>query len=94
MLNETETRAMPIEVRTSRKARIRILPFIFLLYAIAYLDRINIGFAALTMNNELAITSQQFGLLAGLFFLAISSLKFQAIYCWTRSVHASGLPTS
>jgi ACS family tartrate transporter-like MFS transporter len=54
--------------RTIQKLRIRILPFVFLLYVIAYLDRINIGFAALTMNKELGITSQQFGLLAGIFF--------------------------
>ena len=39
-----------------------------MLYVIAFVDRINIGFAALTMNNELAITSQQFGLAAGIFF--------------------------
>ena len=52
-----------IEARTIRKLQIRILPFIFLLYVIAYLDRINIGFAALTMNKELGITSQQFGML-------------------------------
>jgi ACS family tartrate transporter-like MFS transporter len=58
-----------IETRTIRKMQIRILPFIFLLYVVAYLDRINIGFAALTMNKELAITSQQFGLIAGIFFL-------------------------
>lgn len=57
-----------IETRTIRKLRLRILPFVFLLYVVAYLDRINIGFAALTMNKELAITSQQFGLLAGFFF--------------------------
>jgi ACS family tartrate transporter-like MFS transporter len=57
-----------IEGRTIRKLRIRILPFIFLLYIVAYLDRINIGFAALTMNKELGITSQQFGLLVGIFF--------------------------
>src|SRR5438445_10178710 len=41
---------------------------IFLLYIIAFLDRINIGFAALTMNRELAITSQQFGLVFWIFF--------------------------
>jgi D-galactonate transporter len=58
-----------IEARTIRKLRIRILPFIFLLYVVAYLDRINIGFAALTMNKELGITSQQFGLLVGTFFV-------------------------
>jgi len=52
--------------------RIRIIPFIFpfifVLYVVAFIDRINIGFAALTMNKELAITSQQFGLAAGIFF--------------------------
>jgi MFS transporter, ACS family, tartrate transporter len=57
-----------IEVRTIRKLWNRIIPFIFLLYVVAYLDRINIGFAALTMNKELGITSQQFGLLVGTFF--------------------------
>jgi ACS family tartrate transporter-like MFS transporter len=58
-----------IERRTIRKIRLRILPFLFILYVVAFLDRVNIGFAALTMNKALAITSQQFGLLAGIFFL-------------------------
>ncbi len=64
----TITRAMSIEDRTIRKLRIRILPFIFLLFIVALLDRLNIGFAALTMNKELAITSQQYGLIFGIFF--------------------------
>ncbi len=51
-----------------RKIQVRILPFIFLLYIVAFLDRVNIGFAALTMNKELAISAQQYGLLAGIFF--------------------------
>ena len=63
-----EVPALSIGLRTIQKLRIRILPFVFLLYVIAYLDRINIGFAALTMNKELGIASQQFGLLAGIFF--------------------------
>jgi ACS family tartrate transporter-like MFS transporter len=49
--------------------RIRIIPVIFLLYIVAFLDRINIGFAALTMNKELAITAQQYGLVSGIFFI-------------------------
>jgi len=56
------------ESRTIRKLQIRLLPFLFLLYIVAFIDRINIGFAALTMNKELAITSQQFGFAAGIFF--------------------------
>jgi len=60
---------LSIETRTIRKLRIRILPFLLLLYFVSYLDRLNIGFAALTMNPELGITSQQFGFLVGIFFI-------------------------
>src|ERR1700758_4645272 len=57
-----------IEVRTVRKVRARIIPFVLALFVVAVLDRNNIGFAALTMNKELAISSQQFGFIAGIFF--------------------------
>jgi sugar phosphate permease len=57
-----------IEAKTVRKVRARIIPFVFVLFIVAILDRNNIGFAALTMNKELAITSQQYGFLAGIFF--------------------------
>src|SRR6202047_4332873 len=68
MLNELDTNIASIEARTIQKTRIRILPFVFLLFVVALLDRVNIGFAALTMNKELAITSQQYGLIFGIFF--------------------------
>jgi hypothetical protein len=61
--------SISIETKTIRKVQIRIMPFIFLLYVVAFLDRVNIGFAALTMNKELAITSQEYGLLSGIFFI-------------------------
>ena len=60
--------SISIGTKTIQKLRLRILPFVFLLFFVALLDRINIGFAALTMNKELAITSQQFGLVFGIFF--------------------------
>jgi sugar phosphate permease len=60
--------AIDISTRTIRRLRNRIIPLLFLLYIVAFLDRINIGFAALTMNADLAITSAQFGLLTGIFF--------------------------
>lgn len=53
--------------RTLAKAFRRILPFIFLCYVVSYLDRTNVGFAALTMNKDLGLTGEQFGLAAGLF---------------------------
>jgi len=64
-----------IESQTVRKVRARIIPFVFILFVISFIDRINIGFAALTMNKALAITSQQFGLLSGVFFLGLFSFR-------------------
>src|SRR5499433_275480 len=58
-----------IETRTIRKLQTRIMPFVFALFVVNFLDRANIAFAALTMNKELAITSQQYGFVAGIFFL-------------------------
>ena len=72
MANESAARAMSIEARTIQRVRIKILPFVFLLFVVCFLDRINIGFAALTMNKELAITGQQYGLLFGIFFFGYS----------------------
>lgn len=59
----------PIAQSATRKTMFRILPFILLLYVIAYLDRVNLGFAALQMNAELALTAEVFGLLSGIFFI-------------------------
>lgn len=58
-----------IESSTIKKTMLRILPFTFICYVIAYLDRVNLGFAALQMNAELALTAEVFGLLSGIFFI-------------------------
>jgi len=68
MENKRSSRSTATETVTIRKLRMRLLPFLLGLYVIAFLDRVNIGFAALTMNRELAITSEQFGFAAGVFF--------------------------
>ena len=57
-----------LERRTMRKVYLRLLPFCFCLYLICYLDRANIGFAALTMNKDLGLSSYIYGLGAGAFF--------------------------
>src|SRR6476659_4425944 len=64
-------RRMPreLEKRVMRKISFRIVPFIMLLYFIAFIDRVNIGFAALTMNKDLGFSPAVFGLGAGIFFL-------------------------
>jgi len=51
------------------KMRLRLLPFLFLLYVVAYLDRINVGFAALQMKDQLGFSDSVYGLGAGIFFL-------------------------
>jgi len=55
----------PLYLKISR----RLVPFLMLLYLVAFLDRVNIGFAALTMNRDLNIDPGLFGLAAGMFFL-------------------------
>jgi ACS family tartrate transporter-like MFS transporter len=57
-----------IERRTMRKVYLHLLPFCFALYLICYLDRANIGFAALTMNRDLGFSTYVYGLGAGAFF--------------------------
>jgi ACS family tartrate transporter-like MFS transporter len=52
------------------KARRRLLPFLFLLYVVAYLDRVNVGFAALQMNAALGLSDVAYSLGAGIFFLS------------------------
>src|SRR5438132_9283034 len=47
----------------------RLIPFMFLLYIVSYLDRINVGFAALQLNRELRFDPAVFGLGAGIFFI-------------------------
>ncbi|MCP3399874.1 MULTISPECIES: MFS transporter [unclassified Bradyrhizobium] len=58
-----------VEQSATRKVFWRIVPYCFVLYVISYLDRANIGYAALQMNKELALTSEAFGFAAGIFFI-------------------------
>jgi ACS family tartrate transporter-like MFS transporter len=57
-----------IEKRTLRRVTWRIVPFIMLLYFVAYLDRVNIGFAALAMKADLGFSASVLGFGAGIFF--------------------------
>jgi len=52
-----------------RKIAVRLIPFLFLCYLAAYLDRVNVGFAKLQMQKELAFSETVYGFGAGIFFL-------------------------
>ncbi|NVO12498.1 MAG: MFS transporter [Rhodoplanes sp.] len=60
----------PREAAIIRKIAYRFLPVLICGYFLNYLDRTNIGFAALTMNDEIGLSSAQFGVGAGIFFFA------------------------
>ena len=50
----------------------RLLPFLFLLYVVSFLDRVNVGFAALEMNRDLGLSPAVYGFGAGVFFIGYS----------------------
>ena len=54
--------------RARRRITRRILPYLFILYVVAYLDRINLSYAALEMNADLRFSPQVYGFGAGIFF--------------------------
>src|SRR5438309_1295227 len=57
-----------LEAAVIAKLTRRLLPFLFLLYIVAYLDRINVGFAALQMQKQFGFSDAVYGLGAGVFF--------------------------
>jgi len=59
-----------LEVKTMRQVTLRIVPFLMVCYFISFLDRVNLGFAALQMNNDLHLSATVFGLGGGIFFLS------------------------
>jgi D-galactonate transporter len=59
----------PTEERTYAKITTRLVPFLFICYLAAYLDRVNVGFAKLQMSSELKFSETVYGFGAGIFFL-------------------------
>jgi MFS transporter, ACS family, tartrate transporter len=64
--NLSETR--PLKTAVLRKVTWRLVPLLFFLYVVAYVDRINIGFAALQIKSFLGMGDAAYGLAAGIFF--------------------------
>ncbi len=58
-----------------RKAALRFVPLLTIAYLFNYLDRTSLGIAALTMNKQLGLSAGEFGLAAGIFFLAYSTCE-------------------
>ena len=58
-----------LATRTLHKVSARLIPFLFLLYVVCFLDRVNVGFAALRMNHDLRLGDGVYGFGAGIFFI-------------------------
>src|SRR5262245_57361764 len=72
-----QQRATTIDIaeETRRRVARRLMPFIFILYIVSYLDRVNVGFAALQMRRELALSGAVFGFAGGIFFIGYFLLE-------------------
>jgi ACS family tartrate transporter-like MFS transporter len=73
-----------VEQQIMRKLNLRLIPFLIFLYVVSYLDRVNVSFAALTMNKEIGLNPYIYGWGAGIFFIG---------YC-VFEVPADGSPAS
>src|SRR5262245_28586190 len=61
--------------RALRRISLRIMPYVFLLYIVAFLDRVNVGYAALQMAGDLGFSAEVFGFGAGIFFFGYVLLE-------------------
>jgi MFS transporter, ACS family, tartrate transporter len=64
------TERSTLETATMRRVTLRIIPFLMLCYFIAFVDRVNAGFAALQMNKDIGLSAAAFGLGGGLFYIS------------------------
>jgi sugar phosphate permease len=60
-----------VETETMRRVTLRIIPFLMVCYFIAFVDRVNAGFAALQMNHDIGLSAAAFGLGGGLFYITM-----------------------
>jgi D-galactonate transporter len=67
--------ALDLEQRTRRRIAFRLLPFLWLLYVVAFLDRVNVAYAALEMTRDLRFSDKVIGLGAGIFFIGYVVLE-------------------
>ena len=67
-----------LALRTRRKITRRLIPFLFILYIVSYLDRVNLGYAALNMTKDLGFSNSDFGIGAGIFFIGYFLIEIPA----------------
>ena len=71
----SSNREAALERTTLRAVSRRLIPFLFVLYVVSFLDRVNVGFAALEMNRDLGLSPAVYGFGAGIFFIGYSMFE-------------------
>jgi MFS transporter, ACS family, tartrate transporter len=74
-VNAANTVQLSMGDRVRRRVSLHIIPYLFLLYIIAFIDRVNVGFAKLRMQQDLAFSETVFGFGAGVFFIGYFLLE-------------------
>jgi hypothetical protein len=93
---------LKLEAATMRRVSWRLMPFLLLAYLICYIDRVNVGFAALQMNKAVGIDPKTYGLGAGIFFVGYfifevpSNLVLERVSArtWIARIADGGRPSS
>ncbi|HVA94940.1 MAG TPA: MFS transporter [Candidatus Dormibacteraeota bacterium] len=75
VLNAASSSRNPVAERTLRHVNRRLMPYLILLYVVAYLDRVNVGYAGLQMTRELGFSNAVFGFGGGIFFVGYMLLE-------------------
>jgi len=80
-----------VGTRARRRVALRLLPFVFLLYVVAYIDRVNVAFANLRMSADLGLSDRVYGLGVGMFYISYVCLKSQEPSSSSAGAPANGL---
>src|SRR4051812_5389581 len=80
----TQSDEQMLEASTMRRVSWRLMPFLLLAYLICYIDRVNVGFAALQMNKAVGIDPKTYGLGAGIFFVGYFIFEVPSNLCLER----------
>src|SRR6516162_9105591 len=75
-----------VGVRARRRVAYRLLPFVFLIYVVNYLDRVNVSFANLRMSADLGFSDRVYGLGVGIFYVGYVLFEIPGaliVECWS-----------
>ena len=86
----TSTAPLALETATMHRVSWRLMPFLLLAYLICYIDRVNVGFAALQMNKAVGIDPKTMVSAPASSSSATFSSRYRATWRWNASAHAPG----